>query len=106
VIAEAERYTSFFFDVSTTRQSADLRGIHQSAPWRDVVDFREAIVAEVAFTVNIFGDGTAVNEPLQLTPRLVERATGVDGASALSWIALTDAQLDALRAEAAELIDG
>ncbi|MBK5224298.1 MAG: nitrate- and nitrite sensing domain-containing protein [Acidimicrobiia bacterium] len=107
--AEFQRYESLFFDIARSAQSAELRGAEASAAYTAGQRFLDTVFDEVAVTVNLFGDGTPVVSPMQLTPRLLERIVDVpDGASAgpKLWNQLAVGQLDALAVPGDALLEG
>lgn len=105
---EATRYTNLFLEIALAEQAATVRRVEQSPAMTQLVDMREAVIALVTPTVDIFGDGSLLTaNPAPLTTSTVGAEVDLGGSTpAAHWLTLADAQITALSAPNTAILDG
>ncbi len=104
-----ERYISLFYDISPAELASTMRRGLGSPESQRAEDMRLQVVSEVALTIDIFGNGAAIGEPLKLDfdpkewiDRSENRLNGVNrvGADILGGVTeyVTDVRTDAEQA--------
>jgi signal transduction histidine kinase len=90
--AGLERYLSLFYDISPNELSSRLRGAIGSPEAERAETLRLQVINAIALTINLFGDGTAIGDPLPLDFNAAE------------WVDRSEARLNAINRVGAEIL--
>jgi signal transduction histidine kinase len=89
-----DRYVSLFYDISPNELSSTLRGALGSPVSQRAEDLRLQVVNDIALTINIFGDGAALGDPLRLNHNPAE------------WVDRSEARLNSMNVVGHNLVVG
>jgi signal transduction histidine kinase len=92
--AAQDRYLSLFYDISPAELSSRLRGALGSVESERAESLRLDVVNTVAMSLNIFGDGSAVGDPVRLNFNPAE------------WVDRSESRLNAINRVGDEILAG